>query len=73
MAYMKEQRPAWVRELERGGKTKSEKKVEAAFHEVHHDTPAIVSHTAKKFGKADAERQRVAIALSKARKAGAKI
>jgi len=73
MAYIKEQRPAWIRKLESGGKAKSEKIVESAFHEVHHDTPEIVTHTRKKFGKADAERQRVAIALSKARKAGAKI
>ena len=39
---------------------------EAAFHEVYHNTPKIVKHTAAKFGKADAEKQRVAIALSKA-------
>ena len=39
---------------------------EAAFHEVYTNTPKIVKHTEKKFGKADAKRQRVAIALSKA-------
>lgn len=45
----------------------------SAFHEVSHNTPAIVKHTAKKYGKARAEKQRVAIALEKARKHGAKI
>jgi len=44
-----------------------------AFHEVYKDTPRIVSHTARKFGAKRAEAQRVAIALEKARKAGAKI
>lgn len=39
---------------------------QAAFHEVKHNPPAIVKHTAKKFGRADAKRQGVAIALSKA-------
>lgn len=51
----------------------ADKRVEAAFHEVFTDTPKIVKHTARKFGKAKAEKQRVAIALSKARKAGASI
>lgn len=40
----------------------------AAFAEVHRKTPAIVKHTAQKFGKKRAEKQRVAIALSKARR-----
>lgn len=39
---------------------------EAAFHEVFHNEPKIVKHTAAKFGKADAKKQRIAIALSKA-------
>lgn len=42
--------------------------LKAAFHEVTHNTPKIVRHTASKFGKKRAEKQRVAIALSKARK-----
>ena len=40
---------------------------EEAFHEVKKDTPAIVKHTAKKFGKARAAKQKVAIALNKSR------
>ena len=39
-----------------------------AFHEVKHNTPRVVKHTAAKFGKARAEKQRVAIALSKHRR-----
>lgn len=42
--------------------------LERAFHEVHENTPRIVSHTREKFGPQRAERQRVAIALNKARK-----
>jgi len=49
------------------------RKVARAFHEVHENTPRIVTQTAKKSGKAQAEKQRVAIALSKARQAGASI
>lgn len=37
-----------------------------AFREVHKKTPRIVKKTARKFGKKRAEKQRVAIALSKA-------
>lgn len=47
--------------------------VARAFHEVYHNTPKIVTHTAEKFGAKDAQKQRVAIALSKARKAGADV
>lgn len=39
-----------------------------AFKEVFSKTPKIVKHTARKFGKKRAEKQRTAIALSKARK-----
>jgi len=46
---------------------------EAAFHEVKHNEPRIVGHTRRKFGAAKAARQKVAIALSKSRKAGANI
>lgn len=48
-------------------------RVEAAFHEVAHNEPKIVGHTRAKFGAAQAHRQAIAIALSKARKAGANI
>ena len=44
--------------------------IEAAGHEIKVNPPKILAHTAKKFGKADAKRQRVAIMLSKARKGG---
>lgn len=44
-----------------------------AFDEVHSNTPAIVKKTTKKEGKEAGEKQRVAIALSKARAAGANI
>jgi len=44
--------------------------IEAAGHEIKTNPPKILTHTAKKFGKSDAERQRKAIMLSKARKSG---
>ena len=37
----------------------------AAFKEVHDNPPKILAKTARKKGKAQAEKQRVAIALSK--------
>lgn len=43
-------------------------RTEAAFHEVHANPPAIVAQTARKEGPAQAKRQMVAIALSKARR-----
>jgi transposase len=46
----------------------SASKIEAAGHELKVNPPKQLAKTAKKFGKADAERQRVAIMLSKARK-----
>lgn len=52
-------------------KTKSDKIVERAFSEVEHNEPKIVAHTREKFGEKRAEKQKVAISLSKARKAGA--
>ena len=48
-------------------------KVQAAFHEVMHAPPKIVQKTRRKAGPAKAHKQSVAIALSKARQAGAKI
>lgn len=41
---------------------------EAAFHEMKVNPPKQLAKTAKKFGKADANRQRIAIALSKSRR-----
>lgn len=43
------------------------KKREAAFHEVYANEPAIVAKTRKKKGAKVAEKQKIAIALSKAR------
>jgi len=48
-------------------------KVAAAFREVHKNTPEAVKKTIAKKGKAAGESQRKAIALSKARAAGASI
>lgn len=52
---------------------RSQRLVQAAFHEVTHNPPAQLAKTRKKFGPVRAEKQRVAIALSKARKSGARI
>lgn len=54
-----------------GGKSKKmppKKATEAAFHEVNKDEPSIVGKTRAKKGEAAAEKQKVAIALSKARR-----
>lgn len=48
-------------------------KVKAAFHEVYMDEPEIVGKTRAKKGEKAAQKQKVAISLSKARAAGAKI
>lgn len=53
--------------------TKSRRLVTSAFHEVYSDTPDIVGETRKKKGDIAAEKQRTAIALDKARRAGADI
>lgn len=47
--------------------------VEESFHEVHADEPEIVAKTRRKQGAAAANRQRTAIALSKARQRGVRI
>ena len=39
---------------------------EKAFHEVKHNPPAILAKTARKSGAAQAHKQAIAIALSKA-------
>jgi hypothetical protein len=54
-------------------KTKSRKLVEKAFHEVHEQIPEAVHKTFYKKGAAQADKQLVAIALSKARAKGARI
>lgn len=53
--------------------SKSAKLKHAAFAEVMGNKPARVKHTARTKGKAAAHKQAVAIALSKARKSGARI
>lgn len=47
--------------------------LKSAFKEVYAKTPKIVKKTEKKKGKAAADRQKVAIALNKARAKGARI
>jgi hypothetical protein len=53
--------------------TKSRRIVRAAFHELHKNPPKVLKSTRKKFGAERARKQRIAIALSKARRAGAKL
>ena len=48
--------------------TKSERRKRAAFREVNRKEPAIVKKTRRKTGGAAANRQKIAIALSKARR-----
>lgn len=55
------------------GKARTRALVEHAFSEVKSDEPSIVGKTRRKKGAAAAERQETAIALSKARAAGANI
>jgi len=52
---------------------KTARKVHAAFSEVKKNPPAILAKTRKKEGPAQARRQEIAISLSKARSAGARI
>jgi len=44
-----------------------------SFSEVFAKTPKAVKRTARKFGEKRAKKQRIAIALNKARRAGARI
>ena len=53
--------------------SKSKSIIKKVGHELKVNPPRILAKTAKKKGKAAAEKQRVAILLSKARRAGAKI
>jgi hypothetical protein len=48
-------------------------KIKAAFDEIKKNPPAVLAKTAAKKGPAAANKQRVAIGLSKARRAGARI
>lgn len=50
------------------GSYPSKSSIEKAGHEIKENPPAVVKHTEKKFGKAKARRQKIAIMLSKARK-----
>ena len=59
--------------MARKKKTATERKLQAAGHEVKHDEPAIVGRTRRKFGAARAKKQKTAIILDKARRAGARI
>ncbi|HEY7195536.1 MAG TPA: hypothetical protein VH439_17465 [Gemmatimonadales bacterium] len=53
--------------------TRTQKLTQSAFHEVKQNPPKILAKTRKKKGKKKANKQRIAIALSKARAAGARI
>lgn len=44
--------------------------VAAAGHEMKKNPPSVVEHTARKYGRARAKKQRTAILLSKARRGG---
>lgn len=56
-----------------GSNSKSNGIVSAAFNEVNTNVPKVVQSTARRFGPERARKQKVAIALSKARKAGANL
>jgi hypothetical protein len=47
--------------------------LESVGHELKHNPPRILSKTRKKKGRKQAEKQRKAILLSKARRAGARV
>lgn len=47
-------------------RTPSKRKLAAAFHTIGKKPPKILAKTARKFGKARANKQRIAIAFSKA-------
>jgi Family of unknown function (DUF6496) len=53
--------------------TKTARKLQSAFHEMKENPPKILAKTRKKEGAEQANKQRVAIGLSKARAAGARI
>ena len=47
--------------------------LESVGHELKHNPPRVLAKTARKYGKKRAQKQRVAILMSKARKRGAKV
>lgn len=51
----------------------ADSRVERAFHEIKHNPPAVLAQTRKKEGAGMARKQAIAIALSKARAAGADV
>ena len=53
--------------------TASQRKIQAAGHEVKKNPPRVLASTKRKFGARRAEQQRTAIVLNKARAAGARI
>lgn len=53
--------------------TKTEKVLRRVGREVKKNEPAVVRSTRRKFGGARAKKQKTAITLAKARKAGARI
>lgn len=54
-------------------KRKSRSITQSMFHEVKHNPPKVLRSTRRKFGKERARKQAIAISLSKARRAGARI
>lgn len=54
-------------------KKKDQTTLQSVGHELKVNPPGIVRRTARKFGRERAEKQRVAILLSKARRRGASI
>jgi hypothetical protein len=55
------------------GKGKTRQLVEAAGKEIKNNPPRVLKKTARKSGAKQAQRQKIAIMLSKARAAGANI
>ena len=55
------------------GKSADSGLVSAAFNEVNTNVPKVVQSTSRKFGPDRARKQKIAIALSKARRAGANL
>jgi hypothetical protein len=53
--------------------TKTQKLVKSAFHEIKQDQPKVVTHTIAAKGTEVGRKQKIAIALSKARAKGARI
>lgn len=47
--------------------------LQSVGHELKANPPRIIEHTARKFGRNRADKQRVAILLSKARRQGARL